>query len=303
MTIVLAGGTGFLGRALTAALSSAGHQVRNLSRRPRPGHPHDIAWTPDGTAGPWASVLDVADVVINLAGEGIADRRWSAERKAALRTSRILPTRSLALALKAAALRPRRFITSSAIGVYGSHDDEVVTEATGPGTDFLSSLCVEWEAEATRAASPDTRVHLLRTGIVLHPDGGALKSMLPPFRLGVGGPMGHGRQYMPWIHLNDWVRLAVWLAEGHGDAAAPVAVWNGTAPTPVTNAEFGRTLGRVLHRPAILPAPAVALRLLLGEFAQFLLTGARVRPVAAEQHGFQFRFPTLEPALRDLLGR
>lgn len=303
MTIVLAGGTGFLGRALTAALSAAGHQVLNLSRRPRPGNPHDIAWTPDGTAGPWASVLDAADVVINLAGEGIADRRWSAERKAALRTSRILPTRSLALALKAAAPRPRRFITSSAIGVYGAHDDEVVTETTAPGTDFLSSLCVEWEAEAARAASPDTRVHLLRTGIVLHPDGGALKSMLPPFRLGVGGPMGHGRQYMPWIHLNDWVRLAVWLAEGRGDGAAPVAVWNGTAPAPVSNAEFGRTLGRVLHRPAILPAPAVALRLLLGEFAQFLLTGARVIPVAAEQHGFQFRFPTLEPALRDLLGR
>jgi uncharacterized protein (TIGR01777 family) len=302
MTIVLAGGTGFLGRALTAALSSAGHQVLNLSRRPRPGNPHDIAWMPDGTAGPWASVLDAADVVINLAGEGIADRRWSAERKAALRTSRILPTRSLALALKAAAPRPRRFITSSAIGVYGAHDDEVVTEVTAPGTDFLSSLCVEWEAEATRAASPDTRVHLLRTGIVLHPDGGALKSMLPPFRLGVGGPMGHGRQYMPWIHLDDWVRLAVWLAEGHGDAAAPVAVWNGTAPAPVSNAEFGRTLGRVLHRPAILPAPAVALRLWLGEFAQFLLTGARVIPAAAAQHGFQFRFPTLESALRDLLG-
>jgi hypothetical protein len=301
MTILLAGGTGFLGRALTAALTSAGHQVVNLSRRPRPGSARDLAWTPDGTVGPWASALDTADVVINLAGEGIADRRWSTERKAALRSSRILPTRSLALALKAAAPRPRRFITSSAIGFYGPHDDEVVTEATGPGTDFLSTLCVEWEYEAAQAAASETRVHLLRTGIVLHPDGGALKSMLPPFRLGFGGPMGHGRQYMPWIHLDDWVRMAIWLAEGHGDAAAPVAVWNGTAPAPVTNAEFGRALGRVLHRPAIVPAPAFALRLLLGEFAQFLLTGARVVPAAAEHHGFQFRFPTLDPALRELL--
>jgi uncharacterized protein (TIGR01777 family) len=301
MTILLAGGTGFLGRALTAALTSAGHQVVNLSRRPRPGSACDRVWTPDGTVGPWASALDTADVVINLAGEGIADRRWSAERKAALRSSRILPTRSLALALKAAAPRPRRFITSSAIGFYGPHDDEVVTEATGPGTDFLSTLCVEWEYEAAQAASPDTHVHLLRTGIVLHPDGGALKSMLPPFRLGLGGPMGHGRQYMPWIHLDDWVRMAVWIAEGHGDAAAPVAVWNGTAPAPVTNAEFGCALGRVLHRPAVVPAPAFALRLLLGEFAQFLLTGARVIPAAAEHHGFQFRFPALDPALRELL--
>ena len=302
MTILLAGGTGFLGRALTAALTAGGHEVRNLSRRPRPGRPHDIAWTPDGTIGPWASAVEAADVVINLAGEGIADHRWSAERKAALRTSRILPTRSLALALKAASDRPRRFITSSAIGYYGAHGGEVVTESTGPGTDFLSTLCVEWEYEAAQAASPSTRVHLLRTGIVLHPQGGALKSMLPPFRLGIGGPMGHGRQYMPWIHLDDWVRLATWLAEGHGDAAAPVAVWNGTAPTPETNADFGRALGRVLHRPAVLPAPAFALRVLLGEFAHFLLTGARVVPAAAEQHGFQFRFPTLEPALTDLIG-
>ena len=301
MTILLAGGTGCLGRALTAALTAGGHEVRNLSRRPRPRRPHDIAWTPDGTIGPWASAVEAADVVINLAGEGIADHRWSAERKAALRTSRILPTRSLALALKAASDRPRRCITSSALGDYGAHGDEVVTESTGPGTDFLSTLCVEWEYEAAQAASPSTRVHLLRTGIVLHPEGGALKSMLPPFRLGVGGPMGHGRQYMPWIHLDDWVRLATWLAEGHGDAAAPVAVWNGTAPTPETNADFGRALGRVLHRPAVLPAPAFALRVLLGEFAQFLLTGARVVPAAAEQHGFQFRFPTLEPALTDLV--
>lgn len=301
MTILLAGGTGFLGRALTAALTAGGHEVSNLSRRPRPGRPHDIAWTPDGTVGPWASAVEGADVIINLAGEGIADRRWSDERKAALRTSRILPTRSLALALKAASPRPRRFITSSAIGYYGAHGDEVVTETTGPGTDFLSTLCVEWEYEAAQAASPSTRVHLLRTGIVLHPDGGALKSMLPPFRLGIGGPMGHGRQYMPWIHLDDWVRLAVWLAEGHGDTASSVAVWNGTAPTPETNADFGRALGRVLHRPAFMPAPAFALRVLLGEFAQFLLTGARVVPAAAELHGFQCQFPSLEPALRDLL--
>ena len=340
MTIVLAGGSGFLGRALGAHFSAAGHTVRTLTRRPRPGVANQVAWQPDGATGPWASALDDADVVVNLAGEGIADRRWNKVRKEALRTSRLLPARSLAAALAAAPVRPRTLITNCAIGYYGARGDEPITETAPPANDFLAALCVDWEHAAAAAASPTTHVAIVRTGIVLHPDGGALKSMLPPFRLGIGGPMGTGRQYMSWIHLEDWVALIQWLATlpvNRGDsfestgisgptkplgrnavvgeasagtraagaaiglARANASVWNGTAPTPVTNAEFSRTLGDVLNRPAVLPAPAFGLKLLLGEFAHFLLTGARVMPAAAEREGFQFRYPTLEPALRSLL--
>lgn len=309
MIIVLAGGSGFLGRALAAHFHTQGHQVRVLTRRPRAGSTSEVAWTPDGTSGAWASALADADAIVNLAGEGIADQRWSEPRKQALRTSRLLPARSLAAALATLPPRPRLLITSSAVGFYGAHGDQPVTEQTPPGTDFLAQLCVEWERESAAAASADTQVALVRTGIVLHPDGGALKSMLLPFRLGVGGPMGAGRQFMPWIHLDDWIRLVAWLASGGAAAPGPdkaahaphVTIWNATAPTPVTNAAFAHALGRALHRPAFLPAPGVALRLLLGEFATFLLTGARVLPAAAEAAGFRFRFRELEPALADLL--
>jgi uncharacterized protein (TIGR01777 family) len=302
MIIVLAGGSGFLGRALDAHFSAGGHAVRTLTRRPRPGVANEVAWQPDGSIGPWVRALDDADVVVNLAGEGIADKRWNKARKQALRASRVLPGRSLAAALASASLRPRTLITSCAIGYYGARGDEPITEATPPGDDFLAALCVDWEREAAAAASPSTHVAIVRTGIVLHPEGGALKSMLTPFRLGVGGPMGTGRQYMSWIHLEDWVSLVGWLAmSGINRARSHTSVWNGTAPTPVTNAEFSRTLGAVLNRPAVLPAPAFGLELLLGEFATFLLTGARVVPAAAEREGFRFRYQTLEPALRSLL--
>jgi len=309
MTIILAGGSGFLGRALAERFTAAGHTVRTLTRHPRTASSTLVAWQPDGTSGPWAAALADADVVINLAGEGIADKRWTPARKQALRTSRILPTRSLACALAEAPPRPRLLITNLAIGIYGAHGDEPVTEHTPPGDDFLARLCVEWEREAAAAASSLTRVAFLRTGIVLHPKGGALASMLPPFRLGVGGPMGTGRQYMAWIHLDDWVSLVEWLATTSAAASASgtggpanVVAWNATAPNPVTNAEFARALGRALRRPAFMPIPALALRLLLGEFATFLLTGARVIPERAMHEGFGFRYPELEPALASLLG-
>ena len=302
MTIVLAGGSGFLGRALRHHFTRHGHTARTLTRR-RPSTPDQIQWQPDGTAGPWASRLGDADVLINLAGEGIADKRWTAARKEALRTSRILPARSIARALNELPPRRRLVITGSAVGYYGPRGDEAITEETGPGTDFLSRLCVEWEQEAAAPASTLTRVALVRTGIVLHPDGGALKTMLLPFRLGVGGPLGGGRQFWSWIHLQDWVDLVAWLATSGPTAAEPhpITVWNATAPEPVTNAEFSRVLGRVLHRPALLPVPSFALRIALGEFAGFLTTGARVLPAQAIQNGFRFTFPALESALRDLL--
>jgi uncharacterized protein (TIGR01777 family) len=306
MTIVLAGGSGFLGRALRAWLTNAGHTIRVLTRRPS-ATPAETQWQPDGTSGPWAAALTDADAIVNLAGEGIGDKRWTAARKAALRTSRILPTRSLALALSQLPPRPRLLVNNSAVGYYGAHGDEAVTEATSPGTDFLARLCVEWEDEAVAAASASTHVAVVRSGIVLHPDGGALKTMLIPFRLGVGGPLGNGRQFTSWIHRQDWVDLVSWLITTRhpsipgGDRLEAVTTWNATAPEPVTSAEFARVLGRVLHRPAVMPAPAFALRVVLGEFATFLITGARVLPARAEGAGFRYSYPRLEPALRQLL--
>lgn len=296
MRIIIAGGSGFLGRALHTRLRSDGHAVGILTRQPRPGVHDDIAWTPDGASGSWAQALDRVDAVVSLSGEGIADRRWSAARKQALKASRLLPTRSLVAAFGQVSRPPAVFISGSAVGYYGARGDEIVTEAEPPGSDFLCTLCVEWEAEAARA-STITRVVLLRTAPVLHPDGGALGKMLLPFRMGVGGPLGSGTQFMPWIHLADWVDFIVWLVNTGGAHGA----FNVTAPVPVTNADFSRTLGKVLHRPAVVPVPAFGLRLLIGELADSLLTGQRAVPARAEEAGFQFRFRELEPALRDLL--
>ena len=232
---------------------------------------------------------------MNLAGEGIADRRWNDARKQALRDSRVLPTRSLVTAMRIISQPPPTLVQGSAVGYYGPHGDESVNEETPAGSDFLADLCVAWEREAASAAAR-ARVVRVRTGLVLHPDGGALGAMLRPFRLGVGGRLGSGRQYMPWIHLDDWVSLVVW-ALSSADAQGAI---NGTAPNPVTNAELTHALARAIHRPAIFPAPGLALRVLLGEFAESLLTGQRAIPARAEQLGFVFRFRDLDEALRDL---
>jgi hypothetical protein len=296
--IVIAGGSGFLGQALQAALRRDRHSVGVLTRWPKPGAAADlIAWTPDGSTGPWIAAIDGADALINLAGEGIADARWSDARKQALRSSRLLPTQSLVAAMRHVARPPGVFVSSSAVGYYGARGNEAVTEHTPPGSDFLSELCVEWERAAEQASSI-ARVALVRTGLVLHPNGGALAKMLLPFRLGLGGPFGSGRQHMPWIHLDDWVALVMWLATG---AAHARGAFNGTASVPVTNRVFALALGRALSRPAILPVPALALRLLLGEFAVSLLSGQRAIPARAEEMGFTFRFREIDEALEDLL--
>jgi uncharacterized protein (TIGR01777 family) len=297
VNVILAGGSGFLGRALQSRLLADGHTVATLTRRPRPQTPDDIAWTPDGTAGAWARALTTVDIVINLAGEGIADRRWSDERKASLRSSRLLATRSLVAAMQSVPAPPRMFISASAVGYYGARGDEIVTEDDPPGADFLAQLCVDWEREAEQASS-FTRVAIVRTGQVLHPDGGALAQMLLPFRMGVGGPVGSGRQYFPWIHRDDWTGLVVWLTH----AADARGAFNATAPNPVTSAEFAHALGRVLHRPAFMPVPEFGLRILLGEIAEALVAGQRAIPARAHAMGFQFRYPDLEAALRQLLG-
>jgi uncharacterized protein (TIGR01777 family) len=295
VTIVIAGGSGFLGRKLAKLLESAGHVVRVLTRRPAGSR--DIGWNPDGSPGTLPRDLDGTDVVINLAGENVAGGRWTAQRKAALRASRLLPTRTLVRAIALLAAPPRVFVSSSAVGYYGPRGKEAITESSSPGSDFLARLCVEWEQEAQPAASASTRLVVVRTGLPLDADGGVLGKMLLPFKLGLGATLGSGDQYMPWIHGDDWTAMMMWLIQNDRAAGA----FNASAPTPVTNRDFTRTLGRVLKRPAILHAPAFALHAVLGEMATILTTGQRAVPAYAEHLGFRFTYRTLEPALRSLL--
>jgi uncharacterized protein (TIGR01777 family) len=299
MKIVIAGGSGFLGRPLAAALARDGHHVVMLTRTNAPASgaspSHAVTWTPNGDAGPWATEINGAGAVVNLAGESIAAKRWTDAQKHKILDSRVQATRSLVAAIQRAAIPPPVFVSGSAVGYYGPLGDEIATEDTPPGSDFLARVCVQWEAEATRAASDRTRVTCVRTGVVLEKDGGALPQMLPPFKFGVGGPVGSGRQYWPWIHREDWIGLVRWAIETPAAAGAI----NVTAPTPVTSADFARALGRALHRPAFMPAPAFALRLLLGEMADaLLLSGQRAVPARAERGGFAYRYARVEDALR-----
>src|SRR6266699_340768 len=303
MKVVIAGGSGFLGQALTTALAADSHDLVVLTRHAgggqhaatsRPGRIQPVAWAPTGEPGPWASELDGAGAVVNLAGESIAGKRWSAAHKARILDSRLRATRSLVVAIRRASPPPPLFVSGSAVGYYGPRGEEPVTETEAPGADFLAGVCVQWEQEAVRAAGGRTRVVLVRTGLVLARDGGALPEMLPPFRFGAGGPVGSGRQYWPWIHRDDWVGLVRWAA-ANAAVSGPV---NATAPNPVTNRAFAAALGRAMHRPSLMPAPAFALRLLLGEMADgLLLSGQRAVPAKAERLGFTFRFGRVEDAL------
>ncbi|HUQ88276.1 MAG TPA: TIGR01777 family oxidoreductase [Vicinamibacterales bacterium] len=294
MTIVLAGGSGFLGRKLARLLEHEGHRTITLSRNPK--GENQVAWQPDGRAGALTRHLDGVDAIVNLAGEGIADKRWTAARKEALTSSRILSTRTLVRAVSECAHPPKVFVSGSGIGYYGPHGDEPVTESTPPGDDFLARLCVEWEQEARMVESRSTRLAIVRTGIALDRDGGALKKMLLPFKLGLGASIGSGDQYMPWIHAEDWTAMVWWMISDDRASGA----FNAAAPAPVTNRMFTRTLGRVLHRPAVLHAPAFMLRAALGELSSALIHGQRVLPAAAEQRGFRFKYRDLEPALASL---
>jgi uncharacterized protein len=299
MRVVVAGGTGFLGSALVARLRQSGHSIAILSRnapaRDAGGVEH-VPWNPNGATGPWSKALDGADALINLAGAGVADARWTPARKTLLRESRLRSTQSLVAALQDDGRVPAVFVSASGVGYYGDRGGETVTEGTAPGDDFLARLCVDWEQAAERAASV-TRVVLLRTGLVMHPNGGALQKMLPPFRVGLGGQLGSGHQYLPWVHLEDWVHFVEWaLATPTADGA-----FNVTSPQPVTNAELTRALGRALRRPTVARVPAFALRVALGELADTLLTGQRAIPARAQAMGFRFRFPEIARALADLL--
>jgi uncharacterized protein len=311
MRIVIAGGTGFLGSPLAEVYAEEGHDVRVLTRSLGPGESrHEsgtgvpgitrVGWKPDGRSGPWAAVIDGADAVINLAGESVGGKRWTPQRKAQLRDSRILPTRSLTAAIAAAATPPAVFVSSSAIGYYGVGADERKAEDAPVGRDFLAQLCEDWEQEALKSIQgrPGVRVAIVRTGMVLERSGGALAQMLTPFRLFAGGRLGSGRQYMSWIHRLDWVELVRWIVQTP-DASGPI---NATAPHPVTNREFARALGRALRRPALIPTPSFALKALLGEFGQYVVTGQRVIPVRAQALGYHFRYPEIDIAFRGIFG-
>jgi uncharacterized protein (TIGR01777 family) len=304
MRVVLAGGSGFVGSALARVLLDAGHSVTILTRsvtrsrgRTEP-RAEIVAWDAR-SPGPWEEVIDGADGVVNLTGEALAARRWSEEQKRRLRASRVEATGALVRAMANAATRPSVLVNASAVGYYGPHGDETLSEDAPPGHDFLASLCQEWEAAARVAEPLGSRVALMRLGVVLGEGGGVLAKMVPPFKLFAGGPLGSGRQWLSWVHRDDVVGLFR-LALENDSIQGPVNV---TAPEPLTMADFCRTLGRVLGRPSWAPVPASVLGLLMGEMADMVLTGQRVEPRAALRLGYRFRYPKLEPALRAILAK
>lgn len=293
---LITGGTGFIGSHLTRLLD---HSVI-LTRRPmektdQHGNRY-VQWNPAGELDP--TILDGIDMVFHLAGESIYRGRWNKAKKARVLESRQRGTRTLVNAMVAANTRPRVLVSSSAIGFYGDRGEEILTEATTAGEGFLAEVCQVWEQEAMRASQYGIRVVVVRTGIVLGNDGGALLEMLPLFKMGLGGRLGTGRQYMSWIHVKDLVRLMVFTALEPG-ASGP---FNGTSPGPVTNRIFTSTLAACLKRPAILPVPVPLLRLVLGEFATALVASTRAIPYKALSLGFSFSFPNLDQALDNLLG-
>ena len=286
MNVLLSGSTGFVGSRLREHLVRAGHEVRGVSRGP--GADHD--WSQESLA----AGVSWADAVIHLAGAGIFDRRWSAARKEELVASRVTTTERLATLV--AEHRTGRFLTASAVGYYGASDASGLDEGSPVGSDFLAGLCQAWERAAQPARDAGVSTATVRIGVVLGRGSGALAKMLPPFRFGLGGPLGSGRQWMSWVHIDDLCRLFLFLLEQDGCEGA----FNGTAPTPERMSSFAKTLGRVLRRPALLPVPGFVLRCALGEVAEVLLTGQHVLPRRALEAGFVPRYPDLEAALRDL---
>jgi uncharacterized protein (TIGR01777 family) len=297
MTLAITGASGFIGRRLMKALAGGDHKLRVLSRHAGTNLPPGVqlyVW--DAMKGPPPEEsLDGVDAVIHLAGEPIA-QRWNDEVKQKIRESRTTGTRNLVRALSTARQRPAVLVCGSAIGYYGSRGEEVLTESSAPGSGFMADVCVAWEKEADLAESLGIRLVKLRTGIVLGANGGALAKMIPPFKAGMGGKLGHGDQWMSWIHLDDLVGIVQRAIEN--PLRGPV---NGTSPNPVTNADFTKALGHSLSRPAVVPMPAFSLKLLFGEMSDILLASQRVLPKAAEAAGYTFKYPGLEQALANIL--
>jgi uncharacterized protein (TIGR01777 family) len=299
MRILLTGGTGLIGRALCKSLAAAGHQLTVLSRRPATvGQKCGSQAVPMAGLAEWEPTV-FFDAVINLAGEPIVDARWSEPRKKLLWDSRVALTEELVAAIRRAVRKPAVLLSGSAVGYYGDGGDRALTESDRAAADFAGELCAAWEGAALRAGQFGVRVCLLRTGLVLSRDGGLLQRMLLPFKLGLGARLGAGRQWMSWIHIDDYVAIVQDLLQ-RPEASGP---FNLTAPNPVRNEKFTRELARVLGRPAWLAAPAFALRALLGERAGMLLVSQRVLPSRIEAQGFQFKYPKLADALSGLLDK
>jgi uncharacterized protein (TIGR01777 family) len=301
MRVLVSGASGMIGSAVCDALLARGDTVVGLTRDPERARSTNptITWHPWNPAleRPPAEALDGVDGVINLIGESL-DQRWSEAAKSRIRDSRIQATRNLVQAISAVDPRPRVLVSQSAVGYYGDRGDAIVDEETQPGAGFDSQVCIDWEAEAREAENAGLRVVVTRSGLVLDPRGGLLKRLLLPFKLGLGGPIAGGDQYMSWIHIDDEVRLLLWALDDER-VSGPI---NSTAPEPVTNRELSHTLGRVLGRPAVMPVPKLALTLMRGgELADAASGGQRVIPRRAADLGFEFRFAELEPALRAAL--
>jgi uncharacterized protein (TIGR01777 family) len=298
MRVAISGASGLVGSALCAFLTTGGHSVLRLVRRTARG-PDEVRWDPDaGTID--AAALEGIDALVHLAGENLAAKRWTAAQKRRLRESRVAGTGLVARALAGLRTRPSTLVHASAVGYYGDRGDQRLDESSGPGRGFLAELCRDWEAAADPARAAGIRVVAARFGVVLSPRGGALAKMLTPFKLGVGGKLGSGEQYMAWIALDDVI------AALHHALQIPTlsGAVNVVAPRAVTNAELTKTLGRVLHRPTIATLPAFAAKLALGELAdEALLASERAVPQALEREGFTWDYPELEPALRHVLGR
>lgn len=300
MRVVVAGGTGFIGSKLWESLLTKGHDVvlltRDASRSRDHIHPkvHVVSWA---RGADWESWVDGAGGIVNLAGESIA-QRWTKAAKERILATRLEATAKLCTAIEKAILKPSVLVNASAVGYYGPRGEEALSEDSSPGSDFLATTCVAWEEAAKKAEALGARVVMIRTGVVLGRGGGALAKMLPPFKAFLGGPIGGGGQFLSWIHRDDLAALYV-LALEDSRVLGPV---NGTAPNPVTMKDFATALGHALHRPSLLPVPAPAVRLLLGEMATVLLDGQRALPKKAEALGFPFRFPEIDAALRDIAG-
>lgn len=300
MKVLITGATGFIGSHLVGVLQKAGHSVVAFSRsaaaahRRVPGIPRVHQWDPS-VGPPPREAFEGVDAVVHLAGESLQGR-WTVEKKQAIQETRIAGTRNLVQGMAALKARPRVLVSASAVGYYGDRGEEVLTEESPPGNDFLSGVCTAWEAEAAGASTLGIRVVRLRSGIVLGKTGGAFKALLLPFKLGLGGPLGSGRQWWSWVHIDDETGFILYALTKEIEGACNV-----TSPSPATQREFAKTLGRVLKRPALLPAPAFALNLVLGEVTSELLHSRRALPKRAEAAGYRFVFPALEPALLGLV--
>lgn len=296
MNIIITGGSGFIGGALTRELRNSGHEVIITTRRQSTSKER-LTWNPPELIHP--DVISNIDAVINLAGESIASGRWTKKRKALIMSSRVNTTRALVQSMHNADPKPKILISASAVGYYGAHGDEYVTENTPPAEDFLADVCKAWESEALKAQELGLRVVLIRIGGVLESDGGALPPMTIPFKFFLGGPIGSGRQWFSWIHRDDVVGIMKYALENDSITGAV----NATAPNPVTNNEFGSALGKALHRPSWFAVPGFIVKPTLGELGGVLLTGQRVLPEKALKAGYKFKYPEVNDALRAIFGK